>query len=399
MKKYILLTTSVLLLSTQVYAQGVDLKEIDTLSRSAAPNSNSIMFRQNAEQYKQLSDDEKAQIEQQREIARKKAEEYHRQQQEYMKRQAQIEAQRRAEEEAERQRQEALKPVTLYGGKLKIYALVNGEVITSNEMQSRINAFIVATGIPYNAQTKNMIMSKVLQAAIDEKLKIQEAKKNGIQVSQKEIATAVSRFEKANNIPAGELRNLLSEAKVSMKVWTTQIEADLAWQKLMSKKALTYARVSEGEITQAIDEVRKDMTIKKYMVSEIVINKKDAKDINQLAEVLRQDPRFSLYAMQFSQSPSAANGGNLGWVAKGKLPATLERAFSSLKEGEVSNPVAYGNDYYIFKLEKIFHPDLDKNAELSRDGVRKFLQNKKLEDYSIKYIKDLRNRALIEKKL
>ena len=65
-----------------------------------------------------------------------------------MRRQAQLEAQRRAEEEAERQRQEALKPITLYGGKLKIYALVNGEVITSTEMQSRINAFIVATGIP-----------------------------------------------------------------------------------------------------------------------------------------------------------------------------------------------------------------------------------------------------------
>ena len=73
--------------------------------------------------------------------------------------------------------------------------------------------------------------------------------------------------------------------------------------------------------------------------------------------------------------------------------------FSKLKEGQVSKPVAYGNDYYIFKLEKIFHPDTDKNAALSRDGVRQFLQNKKLEDYSIKAIKDLRNRALIEKKL
>jgi parvulin-like peptidyl-prolyl isomerase len=399
MKKYALLVSTILLYGSAALAADLNLRSLDTDTRSAAPNSNSIMFRRNAEQYRQLTPDEKAEIERQREIARKQAEEYRRQQEAYMRRQAQLEAQRRAEEEAERQRREALKPITLYGGKLKIYALVNGEVITSSEMQSRINAFIVATGIPYNAQTKNMIINKVLQAAIDEKLKIQEAKKNGIRVSQKEIDTAVARFEKANNIPRGELRHLLAESKVSMKVWTTQIEAELAWQKLMRKKALSYAHVSESEITQAIDDVRKDMTVKKYMLSEIVINKKDAKDIYQLAEVLQQDPRFSLYAMQFSQSPSAANGGSLGWVAQGRLPAPLENVFSKLKEGQVSKPVAYGNDYYIFKLEKIFHPDMDKNAELSRDGVRQFLQNKKLEDYSIKAIKDLRNRALIEKKL
>lgn len=399
MKKYLLLTGVVLLWSSMVQAEEINVQELDSYSRTSAANSNSLMFKQNADQYRQLSAEEKAEIERQRAAARKQAEEYRRQQEIYMQRQAQIEAERRAAEEAERQRLEALKPITLYGGKVKIYALVNGEVITSSEMQSRINAFIVATSIPYNAQTKNMITQKVLQAAIDEKLKIQEAKKNGIVVTQKEIATAVAGFEKANNIPAGQLKNLLAESKVSMKVWTTQIEADIAWQKLMRKKALSVAYVSESEITQAIDDVRKDMTVKKYMVSEIVINKKDAKDIHQLAEVLRQDPRFSLYAMQFSQSPSAANGGSLGWVAKGRMPATLEKAFASLKEGGVSNPVLYGNDYYIFKLEKIFHPDLDKDAKLSRDGVRKFLQNKKLEDYSIKYIKDLRNRALIEKKL
>lgn len=399
MKKYILWASMVCLWSSLAQAEEINLKELDNFSRTAAPNSNSLMFKQNASQYRQLSPEEKAEIERQREKARKQAEEYQRQRELYMRQQAQMEAERRAAEEAERQRLEALKPITLYGGKLKIYALVNGEVITSSEMQSRINAFIVATSIPYNAQTKNMITQKVLQAAIDEKLKIQEAKKNGIQVSPKEIATAVARFEQANNIPAGQLKQLLAESKVSLKVWSTQIEADIAWQKLMRKKALSVAYVSESEITQAIDDVRKDMTVKKYLVSEIVINKKDGRDIKQLAEVLRQDPRFSLYAMQFSQSPSAANGGSLGWVAKGRLPAALEKAFASLKEGEVSNPVLYGNDYYIFKLEKIFHPDLDKDAKLSRDGVRKFLQNKKLEDYSIKYIKDLRNRALIEKKL
>ncbi|MBR1601744.1 MAG: peptidylprolyl isomerase, partial [Alphaproteobacteria bacterium] len=131
----------------------------------------------------------------------------------------------------------------------------------------------------------------------------------------------------------------------------------------------------------------------------IVINKKDAKDLNGLVEVLRQDPRFELYAMQFSQSPSAANGGKLGWIVKGKLPTVLENTVIKLKEGGVSNPVAYGNDYYIFKMDKIFNPQTDAQSLPDRNQVKRYLENKKLEEYSNKYIKNLRNRALIEKKV
>jgi parvulin-like peptidyl-prolyl isomerase len=103
--------------------------------------------------------------------------------------------------------------------------------------------------------------------------------------------------------------------------------------------------------------------------------------------------------MQFSQSPSAANGGHLGWVLKGKLPAPLENAAFRLKEGAVSDPVVFGNDYYIFKMEKIFNPKTDAKSLPDRKQVKAYLENKKLEEFSTKYIKDLRNRALIEKKI
>lgn len=392
MKTYLLFIGTFLLISPSVMAAEMDLQQLDTEARMNQPASNSLMFRRNAEQYNQLSDEQKAEIERQRELARKQMEEYERQKAAY-------EAQMKAQQEAERKRAEELKPITLFENKLKIYALVNGEVITSSDMQSRINAFILTTGIPYNAKTKSMITTKVLQAAIDEKLKLQEAKKNKIEITPQEVKKAVKEFEQANGMKAGQLNKVLSEAKVRMNIWTKQIEADLAWKKLVANKGYSRMNISETEINRAFDDIRKDMKTQKYMVSELVINKKDAKDIKELAEVLRQDPRFELYAMQFSQSPSAANGGHLGWVTKGKLPATLENVIVKLKDGEVSNPVAYGNDYYIFKMEKVFNPVTDAKSLPSKKEVKAYLENKKLEEFSSKYIKDLRNRALIEKKI
>lgn len=399
MKKTIIYIAAFLTAIAYANAEDLDLKRLDADSRASQPNTNSIMYRQNAEQYKMLDDEQKEEIERQREIVRQRTEQYVAQQREMARRQAEYEARVRAEQEAERQRAAALKPITLYGNKLKIFALVNGEVISSSDMQSRINAFILTTGIPYNAQTKKMITDRVLQGAIDEKLKLQEAKKNKIRVTPHEINKAIANFEKSVGMKQGELQKVLAEANVSVKVWATQIEADIAWKKLISSKAYSQVSVSESEINRTIGDVKRDMSEHKKMVSEIVIAKKDAKEINNLVETLRQDPRFELYASQFSQSPSAANGGKLGWVTKGKLPAVLEQALDKMKEGDVSSPIAYGNDYYILKLDKIFDPQRDAKNFPSRNEIKAYLQNKKLEEYSIKYMRDLRNRALIEKKI
>lgn len=392
MKKIIFILVMFLVCTPLCEAADINLKEMDAASRMNQPKSSSIMFKRNAEMYQQLTDEQKAELERRREENRKQMEAYERQKAEY-------EARIKAQQEAERRRAEELKPITLYDKKLKIYALVNGDVITSSDMQSRINAFIMTTGIPYNAKSKATIINKVLQGAIDEKLKIQEAKKNKITISPQEIARAVKEFEKSNNMQPGQLKTVLQKANVRMGVWTKQIEADLAWKKLVSQKGYGRISVGENEINRALDDVKKDMKTPKYMVSEIVINKKDAKDIKELSELLRQDPRFELYAMQFSQSPSAANGGHLGWVTKGKLPSTLENAILKLKDGDVSNPVAYGNDFYIFKMEKVFNPQTDAKSLPDRKQIRAYLENKRLEELSDKYIKELRNRALIEKKI
>ncbi len=396
MKKVLLIIFMAILYQiSAVQAEDVDLQQLDTEARTQSPATGSLLFKRNAEEYRQLSDAEKQEIEARRQNAIK----LRKQQEEMMRRQAEKEARQRAEQEAAKRAAEALKPITLYGNQLKIYALVNGEPITSADMQSLINAFIMTTGIPYNAQTKQMIQTKVLQNAIDEKLKIQEAKKNGISVSQKEVNDALRRFEQGNGMKAGELQNILNQAKVSSKVWSSQIIADIAWNKLISSKSHSVANVGESDINKALSAIKDDMKIQKFMLLELVISKKDAKGIRELAENLRRDPRFELYAMQFSQSPSAKNGGRLGWVTKNQLPKVLESAVLKMKEGSVSDPIAYGNDYYILKLEKIFNPATDAKSLPSRMEIKQMLTNKKLEEYANKYLQNLRSHALIEKKV
>lgn len=279
---------------------------------------------------------------------------------------------------------------------LKIAALVNGEIISSEDLQNRINAFMMSTKIPFNAQTKNMITQRVLNNTVDEKLKLQEAAKNGISVSDKEVMSQMRQFEQNNGIPTGQLINILREAKVSENTMKEQLKSDLAWVRLIRKKYYAEGAPTQKEINQMLTEAKADLNTPKYMVSEIFIKKSNAKNLQQLVDNLRQDDRFELYAMQFSDSPSAANGGNLGWVNTGKLASVLEAKLKNMDAGDVSDPIMLGDGYYILKLQRRFNPQTDKVEIPTSAQIRTLLENQKMESLSKKLLQDLRQKAVIE---
>ena len=307
---------------------------------------------------------------------------------------AREEAYRRAEEE----RLRALKPVNLFGNTLKIYAIINGEVLTSRDMQDRVNSFVATTQIPITKQNKELIMDKVLQTAIDEKIKLQEAKKNNVLISSAELKEGMENFAKSNGVTLDEFSNMLTAAHVNQKVFLSQMKAEMAWARLVQKKAAQSLRISQGEIKKTIENITKNNQKQKFMISELVISKKNGKHIEELVSNLRQDPRFELYAMQFSESPTAKNGGRLGWVSSEQLPDKLATALKNMKENDVSGPIGVGNDYYILKLEKKYTPGVDKLPTPSEAEVRQLLQGKKMEEISNKYLKDLRAKAIVERK-
>ena len=112
---------------------------------------------------------------------------------------------------------------------------------------------------------------------------------------------------------------------------------------------------------------------------------------------MRNDPRFELYAAQFSQAASAPSGGKLGWVSAGQLAAPLDKVVRGLKEGQVSTAIPYRADYYIFKMDRVYDPKKAEQKVPDDEEVRKFIQNRKTDELANKYIRDLRNRAVVEK--
>ncbi len=382
MYRYLVFLIS-LMISAECLAQSAS--DLDAIARSS--KGNSVMFAQ------PLSEEDMAY---QREMqARAEYERAMREKEAYEK---EMRARQEAMEKAEKERQRALRPVNLFGNSLKMYAIVNGEVITSRDMQDRANAFVATTQIPITSQNKQMVLERVLQGAVDEKIKLQEAQKNGIKISEQELNAGMQNFAKSNGVSVSEFKKMLKSAEVDEKAFKEQLKSEMAWARLVQRKASQSVKVSRSEVKKVIDSITHDTQKQKFMVSEIVIHKKDGAHISELVEVLRQDPRFELYAMQFSQSATAKNGGRLGWVSSEQLVAQLSSKLEKMKEGDVSEPILVGSDYYILKLEKKYTPGVDKMPIPSEKEIEEMLENKKMEEVAEKYLRDLRNKAIIERK-
>ena len=280
-------------------------------------------------------------------------------------------------------------------GDLKIMAVVNGDAISSADVDSYAKLFVMNTGVPLNNKTKPMILNKVLRTAIDDKIKAQEIEKNQLTLSSKDMSAALSHYEASRKIGRGQLEKVLKNKGINPEVFKNQLQTEILWARLIRRQVMSDSFVTQREIEDAINRSQEDMKTPKYKVSEIVIPVAKGKDIDILVDNIRRDGMFNMYAAQFSNSPSSANGGDLGWIKEGQLAKPLEDKVKNMRVGQVSQPIKHENNYYILRLDDKFIPSA-KRHEISYDDMKNVLETERLEGYSAKYLQNLRQKSVIE---
>jgi peptidyl-prolyl cis-trans isomerase SurA len=105
-------------------------------------------------------------------------------------------------------------------------------------------------------------------------------------------------------------------------------------------------RIDKDEVEDTLRRMREDASKEQFLVSEICIPVPDPAEAQayyegslQLIAQMRRGVPFAAVAQQFSACPSAAAGGDLGWVHAGELPKELDDALRQLPPGAVTNPI------------------------------------------------------------
>ncbi len=236
----------------------------------------------------------------------------------------------------------------------RIVAVVNSDVITADDVAGRLVLVMRSSDIPDTPENQQRLGPRILRQMIDEKLELQEATRLNVKVSDEEINDALANLEQRNNMPKGQLDQYLKQAGIPRATLISQITASIAWGKVIRGRLSQEVAVSDEEVNESMTRIKEDSGKPQSHMAEIFLamdNPSQEDEIQRLADRLidqiRHGANFASVAQQFSQSPSAAAGGDIGWLTPNQLGPPLGDAMEKMKPGEMSYPIKTPAGYYI----------------------------------------------------
>ncbi|MEQ8734405.1 MAG: peptidylprolyl isomerase [Rhodospirillaceae bacterium] len=248
-------------------------------------------------------------------------------------------------------------PVAAQQEAMRIAAVVNEDVISLFDVQSRIQLFLITSGIEDTIEIRQRLLPQVMNALIEEKLKLQEARREEIEATEQDVLAAVQLIEQNNGMQPGAFSAMLNEQGIDPGTFYAQVEADVVWLRVVREVLARDISVSEEEVQAVIDRLIANQGKPEYLLGEIFLpiglgsREADVLDLAQrLSEQARTGTPFPALAQQFSQSPTAAVGGDLGWITTGELEPELDRALVRMNPGEFSDPIRTVSGFTILAL-------------------------------------------------
>lgn len=229
---------------------------------------------------------------------------------------------------------------------VRVLARVNDDAITDFDLQQRVLFAIRTTGLQDSPDLRQRMAAQMLRQMVDERLQLQDAKRLGLKATDNEMQQRLGDIERAAGMSRGQFRQYIQSIGVSYDIAVQQIEAQIAWNKILRRRVRPQVDVSESEVDDALARARSNVGKTESRVAEIFIpiDRADMADgakraADRLVEQLKRGAPFGALAQQFSQGATAPAGGELGWILPGSLDPTLDAAMEKLQPRQFSEPI------------------------------------------------------------
>lgn len=238
-----------------------------------------------------------------------------------------------------------------------VAAVVDDYSITSVDLEQRTNLLLFTSALPRTQQVAQRLQPQVLKTMIDETLQLQAAETHNVKVTSREIDAFFANMEREIGLSPGELENYLSSKGVEKSALKRQVEANMAWSKLVERKFASQATIGDAEINDTLNIIAENQGKPRNLVSEIFLAVDDATQDEQsrqgairIMRQLQSGANFDALARAFSQNASAATGGDLGWLVPGQLDNQIEQKLAGMRPGQIEGPIRTLDGYHIIAL-------------------------------------------------
>ncbi|MBW1681898.1 MAG: peptidylprolyl isomerase [Deltaproteobacteria bacterium] len=191
------------------------------------------------------------------------------------------------------------------------------------------------------------IRKRLLERVIDRYLMMEFARVNGLSISPEEISRAMADIRRGYSTRA--FQDVLMRECVDpeeLEHWTAK--------RLLLERVLR--AVKEQVRPPSSEEIKRfyEANLARFRVPASVrfrqIFTRDAGKARQLAERLKNGEDFGTLARTYSEGPEADRNGEVGWISKGQLEQSMEKALFSQEPGRPGSVVQTPYGFHIFQV-------------------------------------------------
>ena len=279
----------------------------------------------------------------------------------------------------------------------KILFKVNNEIITSLDILNESNYLTII-----NRNISNLKEYEIYEISknslIKEKIKKTEVLKISNNFNFKDDVVDKIMLNYFSNLKIDnieELESYLDRNNLNFNEIKEKVLIEVMWNRIIYEKFSNNLKIDENKLK---DELSKSQIQKEYLLSEIVFNVDDRKNIDKKYNDIKVEINkngFANAALLFSISETAKDSGNLGWIKEAFLSPKIKEEIKKIGDNNLSKPIQIPGGFLIFKINDTRSVKVNINVEEELKKLINLKRNEQLNQFSNMYFQKIKKNVVI----
>lgn len=274
----------------------------------------------------------------------------------------------------------------------KIIAVVNCDVITQKDLDDYTNFMRMQLSQDYSGKLLDekieSMRSEFLNKLIEDRLILQEAKKNNVIIDTNMVKARIEEIKKSYSSDA-DFQEALTQQGLVLADLQERLEDQMMMIGIIDKEVRDKLRVSPVEVTEFYQAQEKEFQVPEQWEFS-TLSFEDDTLTRKIPGELKKGATLEDLEKKYSLSLNKLNA-----EKNGQLRKEIAVNVFKLKPGEFSEPIKVEDKYFIFRLDKIIPPQQLSLSEV-KDKVHALVMNAKMEKAIADWLARLKEQAYIK---
>ena len=245
-------------------------------------------------------------------------------------------------------------------------------------------------------QQYDALKQQVMQFLVSAEWIKQEADKQGVKVSDKEVQKQFADQKKQSFQKEADYQKFLKNSGMTEADLLFRVKLDVISNDVRNKILKGKDTVTDAQISSYYNKNKQRFAQPERRDLEVVLTRTKAK-ADAAKAALDGGQKWSAVAKKYSiDEASKAQGGKLPGVAKGQQEKAFDDAIFNAKKGKIVGPIKTQFGYYVFKVDKVT-PASQQTLAQTKETIKNLLksqnQQKALNDFVKQFRKDYKDKT------